>query len=299
MATPPETELVPTSTKSTGTARHHRRDTARSVVFRPKAVDRNPTRYRKRRRRVEVTLAILVPIALLGLWELAADANWIDVRYFPAPSTIWDAGVRLVNNGLLQHDLWISVRRMLLGFFFGCTIGIVFAVALAQSRLVRKALEPLVYALWAVPKLALLPLLLLIFGIGESPMVILIAITCFFLVFIPTLAAMIAVPFPYREAATSFNASRWQMLRYVTFPAALPQIFLALRLTAGAAVLTLVAVEFVESSSGLGYLIWNSWSLFQADQMYVGIIVVAILGALFTLLVVAIGHKVCPWAREG
>jgi ABC-type nitrate/sulfonate/bicarbonate transport system permease component len=270
-----------------------------SVFLRPTPADLDPLRFRRRRRRLERTLAVLAPVVLLGLWQLAAIRGWIDTRYFPAPSTIWTAGRRLVDNGILQHDIWISVRRMLLGFGFGSGAGIVAGVLLAQSRLVRAALEPLIYALWAVPKLALLPLLLLIFGLGDEPMVILIAISCFFLVFIPTLAAMLAVPFGYREAASAFKVSRWQMLRHVTFPASLPQIFVALRLTAGAAVLTLVAVEFVEGSTGLGYLIWSSWSLFLADQMYVGIVVVAILGAAFTMLVVAIGHRVCPWAREG
>ena len=240
-----------------------------------------------------------MPLTFMVCWQVFAELKWIDPRYFPAPTTIWSSGVSLVKQGTLQHDTLVSMRRLAIGFIFGSLAGIAAGVALSMSRLTRAALEPFIYGLWAVPKLALLPLLLLIFGLGDKPMDILIATTCFFLTFIPTLAAMLAVPFTYRETAMSFKVSRWQMLRHVTFPASLPQIFIVLRITAGAAVLTLVGVEFVEGSSGLGYLIWNSWSLFLADQMYVGIVVVAIIGAAFTLLIVAIGRKACPWSREG
>ncbi len=269
------------------------------VLRRPTAADVDPVAYRRRRRRVELSLAILLPIALLGLWQLLAELQWVDPKFFPPPSAIWASAVSLVKAGTLQKDTWISVRRTLLGFGLGAATGILAGVAVSLSRTVRAALEPLVYALWTVPKLALLPLLLLIFGIGELPIVLLIAINCFFLSFIPTLAAMLTVPFGYREVGQSFRVSRWQMLRHVSFPAALPQIFVGLRITAGAAILTLVAVEFVESSSGLGFLIWNSWSLFIASQMYVGIVVVAVIGALFTMLVTLIGRKLCPWSREG
>lgn len=273
--------------------------TGSSVLRRPTAADVDPVAYRRRRRRLEVSLAILLPVALLGLWQLFAELQWVDPKFFPPPSAIWASAVSLVKAGTLQKDTWISVRRTLLGFGLGAVTGILAGVAVSLSRTVRAALEPLVYGLWTVPKLALLPLLLLIFGIGELPIVLLIAINCFFLSFIPTLAAMLTVPFGYREVGQSFKVSRWQMLRHVSFPAALPQIFVGLRITAGAAILTLVAVEFVESSSGLGFLIWNSWSLFIATQMYVGIVVVAVIGALFTMLVTLVGRKLCPWSREG
>lgn len=269
------------------------------VRRRPSPADAEPARYRKRSHRLEVGLAILWPLLLLLAWELAARAGWIDTRFFPAPTHIWTAGVDLVSSGELQDALLISLRRVAWGFFLGSFAGIALGVVLAQSRVMRNSLQPLIYALWTVPKVALLPLFLLIFGIGETPIVILIAITCFFLVFIPTLAAMISVPFAYREAAQSFEANRWQVLRHVTIPASLPQIFVALRLTAGASILTLVAVEFVQSRAGIGFLIWNSWSLFLADRMYVGIVVIAVVGAVFTLLVALVGRKLSPWAREG
>jgi NitT/TauT family transport system permease protein/sulfonate transport system permease protein len=272
--------------------------TGRAVFRRPGPAELEPRKHRRRRRRLELTLSILVPVSLVLLWQLASSSEWIDTRFFPSPTTIWSAAVGLVETGELQDHLFVSLRRVLIGYAVGSAAGVVVGVLLAMSRLTRAAFEPLIYALYTVPKLALLPLLLLIFGIGEMPMLVLIAVNCFFLVFIPTMAALVAVPFPDREAADSFQASRWQMLRHVGFPQALPQIFVALRLTAGASILVLVAVEFVQSREGMGFLIWNSWSLFLADRMYVGIVVIAVCGALFTLLVTAIGRKLSPWARE-
>jgi sulfonate transport system permease protein len=268
------------------------------VVRKPGREELDPKAYRTRRRWLETSLAIAIPILLLALWELAARLEWIDPRFFPAPSSIWSSAVTLIQNGDLWEDMLVSYRRVAIGFFLGCATGIIGGILLGMSRLVRAALEPLVYALWTVPKLALLPLLLLIFGIGEMPIIVLIAINCFFLVLIPTLAAIVGVDFPYREAASSFEATRLEMLRHVLLPAAIPQIFVSLRLAAGASILVLVAAEFVQGNTGLGHLIWNSWSLFLADRMYVGIVVVAVSGALFTMLIAAIGRRIAPWAEQ-
>jgi ABC-type nitrate/sulfonate/bicarbonate transport system permease component len=269
------------------------------VIRRPAAEDLHPARFRRRRRALEVSLGIGLPVVLVALWQVAADRSWIDTRFFPAPSRIWTTGVELYRTGELGRHMRASVVRLLYGFSIGSVLGVALAVVFASVRLLRAACEPLLYALWTVPKLALLPMLLLIFGIGEKPIIILIVINCFFLVFIPTLAAMLAVPFSFREAATSFEASRWQMLRHVIFPCAIPQIFVSLRLAAGASILVLVAVEFIQSREGIGFVIWNSWSLFLADRMYVGIVIVAVSGALFTLAVASIGRRLTPWDEQG
>lgn len=267
----------------------------RAVVRRPAPPDLDPARFRRRRRRLERFLAWLTPIVLLLLWQWASTAGWLDERFFPPPTRIWEAALELHRDGGLWEDARASFRRVLWGFVLGCSLGILCGIPLGLSRLARAATEPLVYALWTVPKLALLPLLLLIFGLNETPIIVLILINCFFLVLIPTMAAIRSVPHSYREAAMSFQASRWDLLRHVVMPAAMPQIFVSLRLAAGASILVMVGAEFVQGRSGLGHLIWHSWSLFLADRMYVGIVVVAISGALFTLVIGAIGRKLTPW----
>jgi sulfonate transport system permease protein len=179
-----------------------------------------------------------------------------------------------------------------------CTAGVAVGITLGVFRTVRVALEPVLYAFWTVPKLALLPLLLLIFGIGEAPLIVLVALANFFVMLIPTLAAVSSVPTSLREPALSFEASRVQLLRHVLFPAALPQIFIALRLAAGVSILVLIGAEFVQAREGLGQLIWRSWSLFLADRMYVGIVVVSISGAFFAMTIAMLGKRLLPWVEE-
>ncbi len=271
---------------------------AQVVVRAPSRAEADPVGHRRRRRMLEVGLAVAAPLVLLIAWEVCSRRELIEPRFFPAPSKVWSTAVELFEAGTLQTHVLASVRRMLIGFVVGCGLGVVAGTLLSLSRTVRVGLQPLIYALWTVPKLALLPLLLLIFGLGEMPIIILVAINCFFLVAIPTTAAMIGVPASYREATQSFSSSRWSMLRHVTVPASLPQVFVALRLAAGASILVLVAAEFVQGDEGLGYLIWNSWSLFLADRMYVGIVLVAVVGALFTMFIGWVGHRLSPWYRE-
>lgn len=268
------------------------------VVRRPGKEELDPAGFRRKRRLIEISLAIAIPVILLALWQAAATNKWIDPRFFPAPSTIWTNALKLIDSGDLWEDMVASYKRVAFGFTLGCVTGVVGGILLGTSRLVRAALEPLVYALWTVPKLALLPLLLLIFGIGETPIVVLIAVNCFFMLLIPTLAAIVGVDFEYREAAAAFEANPWEMLRHVLLPAAIPQIFVALRLAAGASILVLVAAEFVQGDTGLGHLIWNSWNLFRADRMYVGIVVVAVSGAIFTMFIGFIGRLIAPWANQ-
>jgi sulfonate transport system permease protein len=296
MSSPSDDLLVDDTGRVNGSAGPDRR--GRTVVRTPTARERDPGRFRRRRRRLERGLAWATPLALILLWQWASTAEVIDPRFFPSPTAIWAAGVESWRDGLLVDNAKASFSRVAWGFTLGCGTGIICGIPLGLSRLARAATEPLVYALWTVPKLALLPLLLLIFGLNEKPIIILIAINCYFLVLIPTMAAVRSVPESYREAAVSFRATRWDMLRHVILPAATPQIFVALRLAAGASILVMVGAEFVQAREGLGHVIWNSWSLFLADRMYVGIVVVAVSGALFTLFIGWVGRRLAPWDED-
>jgi sulfonate transport system permease protein len=288
---------LPTLTKPAAAPAPAALGPAATVTRKPGKEESDPRRSKVLRRRLEIALGIAVPLLLLGGWEAASKAGALDPLFFPAPTDLWSTTTKLWGNGQMEHLLWVSFRRVLEGFALGSAAGLILGIGIGSVRIVRSALQPLVYALWTIPKLALLPLLLLFFGLGETPVIVLIAIECMFLVLIPTITAVVTVPAPYVEAARSFDASRWQMLRYVTLPAALPQMFVALRLSAGASVLVMVAAEYVNGKSGIGFFIFNSWQLFATKQMYVGIITVAVAGALFTLLVSGIASYFTRWQR--
>lgn len=264
----------------------------------PGPAERDPKGHQARRRWLERSLAVGIPVILLAMWQWTSHAKLINPQFFPPPTAIWDSAVSMVRSGTLQSNLWVSTRRVLEGFALGVGSGVLVGLLMGMSRTIRAALDGLLSALYTVPKLALLPLLLLIFGIGETPQVLVIALTVFFFMWISTMAAIIEVNEGYREAVRSFGGNQFQLFRHALLPAALPQIFVGLRISAGVSVLVMVGTEYVEGNSGIGHLIWFSWSLFLASQMYVGIVMVALMGLVFTMIVRAIGQWVSPWAAR-
>ncbi|MCW2622146.1 MAG: putative taurine transport system permease protein [Frankiales bacterium] len=268
-----------------------------SVLVRaPRRTEEQAAAYARRRRWLELGLATAVPVALLVLWQLAASAGWIDDRLYPPPSKIIATGRDEFRDGGLASEVWITTKRILEGLAFGAVTGLIVGAAMGLVRIVRVALEPLLNAFYVVPKLALLPVFIAIFGFGEAPKIVLVSVTVFFFVWIYTMEAFATIPDGYREAARSLNVSRWRMFTDVLLPAALPQIFVALRIGMGVAVLVIVAAEFLVGDTGLGYVIFNAQRLFINDVMYVGIVCVAVLGVVLSAIVTFVGRVLTPWA---
>jgi len=245
----------------------------------------------------DVLLSVGTPIVLLAIWELAARLGWIDARLFSPPTRIIAQGAKMISTGQLWGDLIPTVLRLLSGFVIGAVAGIAVGLLMGVSRVVRAALGPMFTALYALPKIAILPLLLLIFGLTETPKVLSVAISVFFVLQINTVAGVIQIDERILEAARAYRATGWRLFRFVLLPGALPSIFTGLQVAAGTGVIVITAVEFVASNQGLGFLIWNSWQLFMPAQMYVGLIVVSLLGALLTGLIVLLERAVVPWRR--
>lgn len=271
--------------------------TAQYVELLPGRRERSPRRAARVDRVLVVGLATLVPVVLLALWQIAANARWIDVRFFPAPTTILSDWRRLISSGHYETHLRVSSVRIAVGYVTGAAGGVLVGLLVGSTQLLRKALEPTIVALYTVPKLAILPLLLLLLGIGEAPKLTLIAVTVFFIVLINTNGALESVPAAYLEAGRSFGLGRVSMIRHIVLPSALPQIFVGLRVAAGMAVLALVGAEFVAANSGLGFMIWNSWNLGIPSYMYIGIASISILGVLANGLLRLLQHVCIPWDR--
>ncbi|MFJ3197993.1 ABC transporter permease [Streptomyces griseoviridis] len=266
------------------------------LVRRPGPAELDPARAHRRRRTVELSLALAVPLALVLLWQLAAARGWIDDRVYPAPSTIaadgWDRAVA----GELWPDVRATLGRVLSGYAIGTAAGYALGLLMGSLPLVRAALEPLLDALYVVPKLALLPVFLNMFGLGEGPQVALVAATVFFFVWISTMSAVLAVPAGHRDAGRVFGASPWQMFRHVLLPASLPEVLVGARIAAGVAVLVIVASEQIAATDGLGHLIFDSRALFENDVMFTGIVCVALLGVVFSELVRLLDRLLTPWS---
>lgn len=264
----------------------------------PGPAESDPGGFQRRRRRREFILAWVAPLVMFALWEWAAKTNVINPRYFPPPSDIWSAAVELAKDGSLQDNVLVTARRVVLGFFIGGVVGVFLGLVLGTWRSMRVAFGPILSALYTVPKIALLPMFLLIFGLGETSRIAVIVVTVFFFMWISTQEAIVSVPNGYLEAAQSFRANRMQLFRHVVIPAALPGMFVGLQISAGVSVLVVIGIEFVQGGNGLGHLIWFSWSLFRPDRMYVGIIAAGLMGFLFTSLVRVAGRRLLPWAKQ-
>ncbi len=266
------------------------------VVRRPEA-KRRPTNEQARRDLViRVFLGLLIPVGALVIWELSARAGWIDPRFFSQPSAVAAKAAEDISSGLLWEELRITLVRLLTGYVVGSVSGVVVGLALSQSRTIRWMLEPLLRGLYVIPKLALLPVFLLIFGLGELPKLVFIGLGTFYIVAFTTLSAAMMIPTAYHEVARSYGLSRPQQFRWMIIPACMPQIVSSLKLASGISMLLVIGVEFVNAQEGLGYYTWHSWQMFIPDRMYVGIVTISIVGVLFSALIGFTGGRMVRWA---
>lgn len=246
-------------------------------------------------RRLERWLAVLTPIGLLVLWEIAARLGVIDMRFFPAPSAIFERMGELSGSGDLWTNLWASLSRLFIGFWVGLVPGLALGIAMGLYRPVRAALQPLVSGTYPIPKSALLPLILLIFGLDESSKIVMVAIGVFYPVALNTAAGVASVAPIYYDVAKNFGAGRWNVFRKVAIPGAMPSILTGIELGVGLGLILIAIAEMVGAQSGLGYMIWNAWQVYSVETMYVGLLVIAVIGYLLALVLGVIGARLTPW----
>jgi NitT/TauT family transport system permease protein len=246
----------------------------------------------------ERLLSIASPIALLIVWQIASSAGALDARFVPSPVSIGMAAYELIITGELFVHLRVSLFRIFAGFALGAFPGIIIGLFMGLSRWMRAALDPIVSALYPIPKIALLPLMMLYLGIGEISKVVLVAFAVIFLVMINSMAGVLAIEPVYFDVAKNYNAPRWKLWTRVVIPAALPFIFVGMRLGIGVALIVIVAAEFVAARSGIGFLIWSSWEVMRVENMFVGIIVITVLGVLTTFALREIERWAIPWRKE-
>lgn len=244
------------------------------------------------------TLSVLSPLTLLLLWEFMAYIHVIDVRLLSCPSLILQAFIPLFLSGDLLYNTAVSVQRVLLGFLVGSLPGILLGISMGLSPVVRSAVEPMIAATYPIPKLALMPLILLIFGLGETSKIFTIAIGVFYLVVINTMAGVLHIDKIYLDVAKNFGASRKDFYLTVALPGALPMIFAGLKLGMGMALILIVAAELSAAKAGVGWMIWRAYDMFDIEQMFVALIMLSVLGYLFSLLLDSVERWFLPWKQQ-
>lgn len=243
-------------------------------------------------------VSIASPLALVLLWELSARTGVIDIRFFPAPTSIIKQGMDLAGSGELWGHLSASLQRLLWGSLLGGIPALLLGIAMGLYRPVRAAIDPLISATYPVPKSAILPLILLIFGLGEASKIVMVALGVFFPVVINTISGVMQIDKIYLDVGKNFRASRWQTFRTVALPGALPSIMAGIKLGIGMGLILIAIAEMVGAKTGIGFMIWDAWQILSVETMYVGLIVISILGFLLTLILNEIEGWILPWKHE-
>ena len=248
-------------------------------------------------RLLRIALALGTPVAFIALWELAARAGLLNPLFFPPPSAVARTWWRLLREGGLASDVRVSLLRLGAGFALGAIPGVALGMAMGLWRPGRAALLPTVTALYPIPRIAILPLVLVVFGIGESGKLFMIAFSVFFLMLIQTMAGVRSIEPVMLDVARSVRASRWKQYRSVAWPGALPSIFTGARLALGFALIVIVGTEFLASNVGIGARIWRSYQVLDIESMYAGLVTTALIGWGLSLLVDVTERAALPWRR--
>jgi ABC-type nitrate/sulfonate/bicarbonate transport system permease component len=246
----------------------------------------------------ERLLYFISPIGLLVVWELLLKAGYGDPRFIPPPSAIAVRFWHLATNGELATHVGATLYRVAFGFVLGSVPAVAVGLLMAMFKPVRIFFDPLIAALFPIPKIALAPLLLLAFGFGDASKVALVAIAVFFPVIVNTYVGAANIEKIYWDVARNYGASQTVMFSRIVFFGALPTIFAGLRIAVAVSFIVLVAAEFVATKIGIGYLIWNSWELLQVDTMFVGIVTIGVLGLITSVALREIERKAIPWKSD-
>ena len=262
------------------------------------AAPRAPLGSRLRAGLGRFSLGWIVPFSLLGVWTLATERGWAPPQILPQPRLVLDTIVELAKSGDLLMNYGISLGRVAAGFFVGSLLGALLGAAMGLSRSVERYVYPLFNALSQVPVLGWLPLAMMMFGIGESLKIVIIAQASLVPVAINVLSGIRRVPAQYVEVANVFEFSRGQFLRKVVLPATVPSLFVGIRYGLTLAWLSLVTVELLASSEGLGFLIVWGRQLFQLDLVLAAIISVGVVGLVLDKSLALLESRLLRWRPE-
>lgn len=236
-----------------------------------------------------------LPAAIVLLWQLAADAGWITHRTLPSPLSILHAAVTLGASGELWSDTVISCRRAALGFLIGGGLGFAAGLVNGLSRASEQVTDTSLQMLRNIPHLAIIPMVILWFGIGEAAKVFLVAVGVFFPIYLNTFHGIRLVDRGLIEMGRVYRLGPVAMFRRVLLPGAMPSILLGVRYGLGIMWLTLIVAETISADSGIGYMTMNAREFLQTDVVLLGVLIYALLGKSADMAARALEHRLIAW----
>lgn len=234
---------------------------------------------------------------VLAIWSVVALLKVVPGTIFPSPWATWFATIEMWQNGTLPNDLRVSMGRAAVGFSIGASLGVLIGLMTGRVALVQTLLNPFLSLLRPIPAIALVPVAIVWFGIGESSKYFVISYTVFLTVWFNTHHGMQYVPETYLRAARSLGSSKFREFLTVIIPAAAPHIFAGIRLGVALAFLSLIAAELSGASSGLGFRLQEARQYIRTDRMFSLLIILGILGATIDYVVYRIGQRIVHWEQ--
>jgi sulfonate transport system permease protein len=259
-----------------------------------------PKQGQRRRGPVRIPRSVrrlIGPVAAICLWQLVCTLGVFTTTEVASPIAVFDAGRQLWGQGELQSNLLISLRRVAEGLALGVAAGVALAVICGLWHIAEDLLDPIIQAARSVPILGLVGLVIIWFGVGETPKVFLIALGCTFPVYLNTYAAIRGVDSKLVEAGQTFGLNRWGLVRRVILPGALPGFLVGLRFALIGSWLIVVVAEEINANSGIGYLINEAQTWNRTDIIMLGLAIYAILGLIADAIVRLLERRLLSWRR--
>jgi sulfonate transport system permease protein len=241
---------------------------------------------------------LLFPLLVLAVWQLAFEKNWLPVQILPPPSLVWQTFWELIDSGDLTTNLWVSIKRIGWSVLIGGSAGLLLGFAIGLSKRAYAYLYPTFDVVSQFPVVGWIPLLMIFLGIDESLKVAAISLAVIVPVTVSTYKGIRNIPRTLLEVGDVYQFSQWQTLRRIVIPAALPSIFSGVRQGVMQAWLSLVFVELLASSEGIGYLMVWGRQLMQMDIVYIGIIVIGLVGVVLDFVLRFIESRLQTWRRS-
>jgi len=243
-----------------------------------------------------ITLGLILGFFLI--WELLAGAGLLSKIIFPAPSRILNSFFINVMVGKYTRDLVSTFSRVFAGFIIGGSSGLLLGLIMGWSLRIRRILDPIIAALHPIPKFALLPMVIILFGIGESSRIAMVSISAFFPMLISTMVGVLQINPTYYEVVENYGASRLDIFRKVVLPGSLPFVIGGMRLALKSALTLTIGVEMVFGNTGLGRVLWVSWETMRMTDMYSALLIVSIIGFGLTWSLESLKKILIPWHQE-
>jgi taurine transport system permease protein len=250
----------------------------------------------------EWRFTLLSAAILVAAWVAVTSSGLVRDLFLPGPALLWSGLIDLVENGYKSRPLWMhfafSIERVLLGFGAGSAFGIALGLAMGYYRKVDAIVGPYVEFLRPLPQLAYLLLLIVWFGIGETPKIVLLFLTAFPVAAVAARDGVRNTSQLRIKAARSLGANEFQIFRYVIFPSALGDIFTGARLAIGTVYATLIAAEIIAGSTGIGWMVFDAGRFLRSDYVFVGIGLIGLTGLALDRLLLAIEKRTVHWAGK-